>query len=171
MKLHLVDIDADLVKAWTRCFGAYPEVEVRRGDLLAVARGCLISPANSFGFMDGGIDAAYARYFGPLLERRVRETIARRPEKFLPVGAAEVVATGDPRIPYLILAPTMSMPEQVPASHAYRAFKAALRAACAAERQITEIFCPGLGTGVGGIAPEDAAVEMASAYRDWLTPR
>ncbi len=30
---------------------------------------------------------------------------------------------------------------------------------------IKEVYCPGLGTGTGRVAPETAAKEMAAAYR------
>jgi O-acetyl-ADP-ribose deacetylase (regulator of RNase III) len=57
------------------------------------------------------------------------------------------------------------LPEHVPASHAYRALRAALRAA-AREPEIGDLYCPGLATGVGGVEPIDAAREMMVAYAD-----
>ena len=30
-----------------------------------------------------------------------------------------------------------------------------------------DVYCPGLGTGVGMVPPEKAATEMALAYGDW----
>ncbi|TKC94663.1 hypothetical protein E8A74_48070 [Polyangium fumosum] len=116
-------------------------------------------------FMDGGVDRAYAAFFGPAFERLVYDAVARRPDGFLPVGAAEIVPTGHARIPYVLLAPTMLMPEHVSASHAYRALRAALRVA-ARESKIEDLYCPGLATGVGGVEPDDAAREMAAAYAD-----
>jgi O-acetyl-ADP-ribose deacetylase (regulator of RNase III) len=163
MRLHLVDVDPLVVAAWRREFQPFPEVEVCQGSILAVARGAVVSPANGYGFMDGGVDRAYAMFFGPALERRVRDVMARQPEGFLPVGAAVIVATGHERIQHVILAPTMLMPEHVPAAHAYRALRAVLRLAVR-EGGLGDIFCPGLATGVGGVSPSDAAREMAAAY-------
>jgi O-acetyl-ADP-ribose deacetylase (regulator of RNase III) len=117
--------------------------------------------------MDGGIDRAYVRFFGTQLESDVREMIARRPEGLLPVGAAELIHTGHPRIPYMIVAPTMLMPEQVPALNARRAMRAALRVVSAQPSLTRDVYCPGLTTLVGGVAPADAAREMAAAYADW----
>ncbi|WP_170229939.1 macro domain-containing protein [Polyangium fumosum] len=111
------------------------------------------------------MDRAYAAFFGPAFERLVYDAVARRPDGFLPVGAAEIVPTGHARIPYVLLAPTMLMPEHVSASHAYRALRAALRVA-ARESKIEDLYCPGLATGVGGVEPDDAAREMAAAYAD-----
>lgn len=165
MKLHLVDLNEALVAAWQREFARFPEVEICCGSILEVAATAIVSPANSYGFMDGGVDRAYAAFFGPTFERLVYDTIARRPEGLLPVGAAEVIATGHSRIPYVVLAPTMLMPEHVPALHSSRALRAALRAV-ARMNDIKDLYCPGLGTGVGGVEPSDAAREMAAAYAD-----
>jgi O-acetyl-ADP-ribose deacetylase (regulator of RNase III) len=167
MHLQLVDLDTDLVAAWAEAFRPFPEVTVRQADLLAVAENAVVSPANGFGFMDGGIDRAYTDFFGGQIEVRVREAIARRPEGHLPVGASLVVRTGHPRIPYLIVAPTMLMPEAVSEEHCYRAMRAVLRLVGQFPEVGRAVFCPGLGTGVGMVPPRSAAREMARAYGDW----
>jgi len=168
MKLHLVDVNAALVSAWRTAFAAWPEVEIQHDDILSVARHCLVSPANSHGFMDGGIDDQYRRFFGAQIEQTVQSAILRRPEQMLPVGASILVPTTHPRIPWLIVAPTMEMPEAVPAQHSGRALRAALRLVDRHPELNSDIFCPGLGTLTGHVAPELAAQAMASAYAAWL---
>ena len=64
MQLHLVDINSAVVDAWRSAFREFPEVSVQCNDLLAVAENTIVSPANSLGYMDGGIDAAYLEFFG-----------------------------------------------------------------------------------------------------------
>jgi O-acetyl-ADP-ribose deacetylase (regulator of RNase III) len=59
MRLHLVDVQPDVVSAWREAFSVFPEVTIRQGDILGVAVNTIVSPANSHGFMDGGIDAQY----------------------------------------------------------------------------------------------------------------
>ena len=167
LKLHLVDLNDTLVAAWRDAFAAMPEVTVTAADILTVASGALVSPANSYGHMDGGIDAEYSAFFGTRVQRAVYDVVARRSERMIPVGAAEVVETGHSRVPFLIVAPTMEVPEQVPPSNSYRALRAALRAAGRWSDRVTDVYCPGLATGVGCVAPEEAAREMAAAYRDW----
>jgi len=168
MRLHLVDYNGELVSAWREAFRPFPEVLVHEGDLLAVAEHCVVSPANSYGFMDGGIDAAYRAFFGPEIERTVQDAVLRRPEGLLPVGASVVVHTGHVRVPYLIVAPTMTMPELVDGRNCYRAMRAVLRIAGEMAVIGRDVYCPGLSTGVGGVAPESAAMMMAEAYRDWI---
>ncbi len=165
MNLHLVDFNGHVVNAWAEAFSAFPEVTIQQGDLLAVAKNSVVSPANSYGFMDGGIDAAYRTFFGPQIERKVQEAVTRRPEGHLPVGASLVVPTGHQRVPFLIVAPTMTVPEQVMSNNCYRAMRAILRVATGEVGQ--HIYCPGLATGVGMVPPENAAAMMAQAYRDW----
>jgi hypothetical protein len=61
--LYFVDTAGDLVDELRRVFAGVDEVVCLDGDILAVARNTIVSPANSYGFMDGGIDAAYS--YGP----------------------------------------------------------------------------------------------------------
>lgn len=165
--LHLIDHDPAVVDGLRAAFREYPEVEVAGGNIVELASGCVVSPANSFGYMDGGIDLVYSRFFGPELEGKIRAAIATRGEGHLPVGASLVVATGHARIPYMIVAPTMVMPEAVEPLHAARAMSAVLRAQRRHAIKIKRVYCPGLTTGVGLVSPAEAAVQMASAYRDW----
>ena len=167
MNLHLVDIQVSLVEAWKEAFARFPEVTVDHGNILQLCVNTIVSPANSHGFMDGGIDLEYRRFFGTHVEHRVQEVIRARPTGCLPVGTAMVIETDHARIPFLIIAPTMEMPEAVPASHAYRALRAVLRHFGQHPVIGKHIYCPGLGTLTGRIPVEAAAQEMANAYHDW----
>lgn len=167
LALVLVNHVSAMVTCWKQAFQAFPEVRILHGDILAVAENALVSPANSYGFMDGGIDQHYLDFFGLDLQRTVQHAIARRCDGYLPVGDSLIVVTSHPRIPYLIVAPTMTIPEPVHPSHSYRALSAALRFAQQQRDRIQQVFCPGLGTGVGQVPYAAAAYEMAAAYRDW----
>lgn len=65
IQLVLVDRQAPLVRAWERAFGEYPEVTVVQGDFFARPADAMVSPANSFGIMDGGLDLAYDHVNAP----------------------------------------------------------------------------------------------------------
>ena len=171
MELWLVDQNNELVNAWKEAFSDLPHVFIRRGDILSLAENAIVSPANSLGMMDGGIDLAYLNHFGLGMQSRVFEAIAEQPDGMLPVGAAVVVETGDAKVPLLVCAPTMVTPEPVPRANAFFAMSAALSAAERHAAQIRKLFCPGLATGIGCVAPADAAAEMAHAYRKWLRRR
>ncbi|ATC63219.1 AraC family transcriptional regulator [Nibricoccus aquaticus] len=166
MRLHFVDQNQDVVAALGRAFSSFPEVTVSFGDILDVAEVSVVSPANSYGFMDGGIDAVYRRHFGQQIEDKVRAAVAARPEGYLPLGTSLVIPTGNNRIPYMIVAPTMLMPEAVSAFNAARALRAVIRAQAAHASLLTDVYCPGLCTGVGQVEPDEAAAAMAVAYRE-----
>jgi O-acetyl-ADP-ribose deacetylase (regulator of RNase III) len=168
VKLTLVDFDGDVAEALVIAFARHPEVTVMHGDLLAVAENTVVSPANGYGFMDGGIDSAYSVAL-PGVERLVREAIARRAEGHLPVGAAILVPVAHERIQYMIAASTMLMPEAVDGDNAYRAMRAILRIAAANPERVHSIYCPGLCTGVGMVPAANAAAAMEAGYADWLT--
>ncbi|EEI6908197.1 phage tail protein, partial [Salmonella enterica] len=71
---------------------------------------CMVSAANSFGLMDGGVDAAITAYFGPQLQGRVQQHILREYLGEQPVGTAFVIETGNSKHPWLVHAPTMRVP-------------------------------------------------------------
>jgi O-acetyl-ADP-ribose deacetylase (regulator of RNase III) len=155
--------------AWRAEFGRAVDVEVSDGNILDLTADAIVSPANSFGFMDGGIDLAYSRRFGWGLQARLRDIIRSEHDGELPVGQAVVVTTGDSGIPFLISAPTMRVPMDVSATvNAYLAFRAAMRTArlhnVAATERIESILCPGLGTGIGRMSPRVCAHQMFYAY-------
>jgi O-acetyl-ADP-ribose deacetylase (regulator of RNase III) len=170
INFELRDIDPDVVQAWTRHFSGIDGVRISSGDILEVAADAIVSPANSFGYMDGGIDLVYVRHFGWELQARLQSHLKERHDGELPVGQATIIETFDGRIPHLVSAPTMRVPMNVANSlNAYLAFRAVIRAVrehnVVAARRIQSVLCPGLCTAVGRMAPDRAAMQMATAYR------
>ena len=167
MKLYLVDIYEPLVVEWRRAFKKFSSVEVIQGNILTVAEDTIVSPANGYGAMDGGIDLAYRDFFGVQIEDVVRSTIAENYEEYQPVGQALLVKTGHKKIPRMISAPTMIVPQPIPASNCFLAKNAILNIASQNSKEISSVYCPGLGTGIGGVDPDEAANEMARAYEEF----
>ena len=165
-RLHLVDHSEDVANALQSAFAPYADVEVKCADLLAEAHDTVVSPANSAGFMDGGIDAAYVRAFGCSIETEIRRRVSWLPGG-LPVGGSLCVSVQHERVQRLIVAPTMEHPESVPAINARRAMAAILRRA--SEEHVQDLFCPGLCTGVGQVDPAEAAEQMRLAYETWAS--
>ena len=60
----------------------------------------------------------------------------------------------------------MEMPEQIPVSNVERAFGAILRL-ISRFPELSPCHCPGLGTGVGGVSPDQAAEVMVNRYQEW----
>jgi O-acetyl-ADP-ribose deacetylase (regulator of RNase III) len=136
---------------------------------------CMVSPANSFGMMDGGIDAAIVRFFGKSLMDRVQQQILEQYLGEQPVGTSLIVETGHPKHPFLAHTPTMRVPMSIVGTDIpYVAMWAMLLAVRHhnqhAQRTINTVACPGLGTGIGRVPYREAARLMALAYNNFLYP-
>ncbi|WP_246788130.1 macro domain-containing protein [Bradyrhizobium sp. CCBAU 53421] len=169
LAVHLRDINAGVVRAWELAFADMPEVRVSRGNIFEQKADAIVSPANSFGFMDGGIDLLYSKFFGWTLQTDLQAAIAKHHHGELPVGQAAIVATGHDFISFLVSAPTMRIPSDISATvNVYLAFRAALIAVLAhnirSKAPIRTLLVPGLGTGIGAVAPDAAARQMRLAY-------
>ena len=169
-KIVLVDKWRPLCGAWSQVFNQSESVEVFEGDFFSHDADAMVSPANSFGIMDGGLDLAIRTALGSSIQGDVQRVILERHHGELPVGAAEVVATGHPRWPHLVVAPTMRVPESVAHTvNAYLAFRAALLAvrrhnSSAEGSPIRSLLVPGLATGIGAMDALRCAAQMRLAF-------
>lgn len=146
-------------------------VEVIHGDLLDLDADAIVSPANSFGDMGGGIDKAIDDFHAGEAQRRLRQAIAESCFGELTVGTALVVELPARRFPFVVAAPTMRIPGSIEGSiNAYLSMRAALVAVLrhnsdtGRKRPIRSLAVPGLGTGVGGLDADDASEQMRAAY-------
>ncbi len=168
MKIILAGLDAKLLNAWTEFFCDEDNVSIHQGDITQLECDAVVSPANSFGFMDGGLDNALSERFGWDLEKRLQKIIQELPEGELLVGQALILETGDTKIPFLISAPTMRVPTNFnidTSINAYLAMKALLIKA-KHDPRINSVAVPGLCTGVGRMLPQIAARQMHIAYKE-----
>lgn len=170
LHLILVGLSSSLVAAWRQHFSETDSgVSIIHGNILEVECDVIVSPANSFGFMDGGLDYALSERFGWDLQERLQARIRARPVRELLVGEALIIETGDPQVPWLVSAPTMRVPMKLRQSvNAYLAMKAILTTVQTHTGQppIRTVAIPGLGTGVGGLSEATAALQMVTAYRE-----
>jgi O-acetyl-ADP-ribose deacetylase (regulator of RNase III) len=176
MRLILVDRDSKLTAAWKTYFADLPQVEIVNDSFTNVpAYDCLVSPANSFGIMDGGIDAAITRFFGQQLMDRVQEHILNEYHGEQPVGTSFIIETHHEKHSYLAHTPTMRTPMLIYRTDVvYIAMWTMLNTVAqfnrTAAKPIERLLCPGLGTGTGGIPALEGARQMALAYGNFLTP-
>ncbi len=175
MRIILCAFDDALRQAWEAALPPAATALAEAGHALAVDRGditrltvtAVVSPANSHGYMRGGVDAAYTRRFGTGVESALRKKIAALPGGLLPVGQALAVPTGDAAIPYLVSAPTMETPRRLAGPEpVFAASRAAVL--CALEQGYDSLAFPGMGTGTGGLSPDAAAGAMLRGIRDAL---
>jgi len=168
MKIILSSITSELIDAWKHYFCNEKDVYLVETDITKIKCDAIVSPANSFGFMDGGLDYLLSERFGWDLEKKLQKMIQEIPEGELLVGQAIIVETGDREVPYLISAPTMRIPTNFnidTSINAYLAMKALLIQA-KNNKKINSIAIPGLCTGIGGMPPTIAANQMFQAYKE-----
>jgi O-acetyl-ADP-ribose deacetylase (regulator of RNase III) len=181
VKIILTALDDLLEDAWKKYCGDLEDVTVLSGSIFGISCDAVVSPANSFGFMDGGIDLLYSRHFGWHVQERLQNLIREQHHGELLVGTAEIVETDDENILFLIAAPTMRVPMILRHSVTpYLAARAALLLVTEGEfkaghiRQgrirdsVKSVAFPGLGTGVGRIPVAVCARQVRAAIEDVL---
>ncbi len=175
-KLILVDVQKELCDHWRIAFKAYPDVEIHHGYFQKVKEfDCMVSPANSFGLMDGGIDLAIRDFYGMSIQYKVQKRIQKEFYGEQPVGTSMIVFTDNDDYPFLAHTPTMRVPSNIAGTdNVYNAMFAMLRAVAnhnrASKTKINTVLCPGLGTATGVVPLKEAARQMALAYRNFLHP-
>ncbi|MFF8831439.1 macro domain-containing protein [Streptomyces sp. NPDC015131] len=107
LRVVLTDVNERVVEAWRAAFADTPAVEIRRGSILDEDVDAWVTPTNSRGRMDGGVDAVIKRHLGSGIQARVQRAIRDRFGGSLPVGSAVCVPTGATVPRYLISTPTM----------------------------------------------------------------
>src|SRR5262245_11246209 len=126
LRVSLSDTNPHVAQAMAAAFDGVAEVEVVEGNLLDLACDAVVSPANSFGDMSGGIDKAIDDFHRGEAQRRVMSAIAERYFGEQPVGMAVVVELPSRRFPFVVAAPTMRVPGSVTGTiHAHLSMRAA----------------------------------------------
>lgn len=133
----------------------------------------VVSPANSLGFMDGGIDMYYMQLF-PGIQKTVQDKIKTfgitsalgRP--VLPIGSAMFVQTNSKLCPFLACVPTMFLPENIKGTeNVYWATRGLLNLLeTIRENANLTVAVPCFGTGVGRMSAHDSATQIKKALHD-----
>ena len=182
--IHFVSLNSDWVQQIQTKFKDVPRTLAWVTKVQNVRRQgtVFVSPSNSLGFMDGGIDYSYSREMFPrcegLLRDKIRDightTALGRP--YLRVGSAVWISLGSETA--MIAAPTMFMPQDVSDTlNAYHSFMAALMLM---KKYLTlkkssavfhTLVVTSHGCGYGHMTAEQSAVQMYEAYCDWAAGR
>lgn len=170
LKVVLSDVNTKVVQAWQSAFADTPEVEILRGSIIDRRVDAWVSPTNSQGDMNGGVDAVIKRHLGAGIQLRVQRAIRDGFGGALPIGSAVCVPSGAVNPRFLISTPTMNQS----AENVRETLNVAL--ACAAafqavhlqnEREpgsITSIALVGMGAATGKVPPQVCANLMWAGY-------
>lgn len=175
--LVLRDTNPEMVMAWLDAFADFGPWSIGSDNILRLKGDAIISPANSYGYMDGGIDLAYRNHFGLGIQNRLQRYLEEKFGSMLSVGQAILIPTSNEAIPHMIVAPTMERPTDVSKTrNAYTAMRAALAAVAEYNQRVSEsggqavyrILCPGMCTGIGRMDPYESANQMRQAVDEAL---
>src|SRR5262245_11623006 len=140
------------------------QIHLAKSDITEMAVDAVVNPANSLGIMGGGVAGALSRRGGPSIQR---EAMSLAP---IAIGAAVVTNAGNLWAKHVIHAPTMEEPGiKVGVENVRRATRAALLAAV--HRGFDVIALPGMGMGLGGVDPADAARAIVDELRAHRQPK
>ena len=133
---------------------------VEKGDLTKIPCDAIVNPANSYGYMGGGVAGAIRRIGGIEIEN---EAVSKAP---IAVGKAVATTAGGLPCKYVIHAPTMKEPAmRIGVENVRLATKAALE--LGVELKLKSIAIPGMGTGVGRVPVKAAAETICSIAKEF----
>lgn len=174
MKITLIDRNTDIVMAWEKYFHGIEGVEIVNTTLNDYLNkylheiDAIVSPANSFGLMDGGYDRAIILYFGRELQDTVQQYIRENYHGEQVVGTAFSVNIPNSE-KMLIHAPSMRVPSIIrDSSVVYSCMRATLLEAQA--KEVKSILVPAFGGLTGRVPPDIIAHNMFEAYCQINTP-
>jgi O-acetyl-ADP-ribose deacetylase (regulator of RNase III) len=180
--IHFISKDKEWLHEMMDLFRIDTNVLITFGDIRALPRfhTTFVSPANSVGFMDGGIDWVLSRDMFPGVESAVRARIEKYGlstplgRYYLPVGSAIIVPVNRDHT-YVISAPTMFLPRDVShTQNAYWSFVAALTLHKKWSEHIrfqTTLVVTSHCCGFGKMPAKESARQMYEAYKAFLENR
>ena len=162
--------DSHVAETLFREFAGIDRVEIVQGNILDLECDMLVSPANSFADMSGGLDRLIDNFYEGRAQQKAFEVIRRDYFGELPVGCALAIEMQTERFPYLMIAPTMRIPGRLKDSiNAYLAMRALLLALAKLNANSTTVSSgaiPSLCTGVGGMSADESARQMKTAFEN-----
>ncbi|BAJ26057.1 MULTISPECIES: macro domain-containing protein [Kitasatospora] len=170
LRVVLTDLNAEVVAAWRTAFAGTPGVEIRTGSILDVDADAWVSPTNSRGRMDGGLDAVVRRHLGAGIQLRVQRAIRDGHGGELEVGSAVCVPSGAAVPRFLISTPTMRASAQDVsqtlnvALACAAAFQAVHRQNAATPGSIASVALVGLGAQTGQVPAQVCANLMWTGH-------
>ena len=170
IKVVLVDINEAMIAAWRETFENNPEVEIRHGSMLDQKVSAWVSPTNSAGNMDGGLDGVIKNYLGTGIQHRVHSAIKNQFQGAMPVGYATCVETQREAPRFLVSTPTMvgSSEDISDSMNVALACAAAFQAIHQQHKKepgsVQSIALPGLGANTGQVPVHICADLMWTGY-------
>ena len=180
IEITFVSLNREIVDAVNIFFSGYSNITAIHSNIeQCLSHDCIVSPGNSFGNMDEGINKTISYMLNTIDDRdyigkKVRKEIHRRFRGEQPVGSCIILPTDNNKFPYLAHAPTMIIPRNsVGTLNAYYAFKAVLcdililnkkKMISVGKEPIRSILTTTFCTGCGELPLRMALKQMKKAY-------
>ncbi len=167
--IFLLDINPKMTKEWEKYFSNEDNVQVVCEDFCVFMEKhpkniFVVSPANSYGLMDGGYDGAITQYWGDFVQQQVQKRIQEQYLGEQPVGTVLVVTIDKNKRIKLLHIPTMKVPEMIIDTQIiYHCTRQAIITAMM-DDEIENIVIPAFGALTGQVATEIVAKQMYVAY-------
>lgn len=167
MKIYLLDNNFNMIREWEKYFKGVPNVEIVYDNfenfMLKYKVDCVVSPANSFGLMDGGYDLAISKWFGWGLMENVQKYIKDHYYGEQPVATSFIIDTPKTGVK-LIHTPTMRDPDEIKELLiVYQCMRTTLIEAI--KNDVQEMVIPAFGGGAGWVKHETIARLMYQGYK------
>ena len=170
MTIYLLCRNLEMFVEWKQQFAESGDVDVVMDDFAHFMDThkvqCVVSPANSYGYMDGGYDAAITGYFGNQLEKEVQKYILENFYGEQPVGTSftiDIPGTDQK----LIHTPTMRMPSKIREPEiVYQCMRTTLMEAI--KNNVESIVIPAFG-GATGMVPYRTIAKLMKMGFDQIT--
>ena len=172
MKIILFDLDTRMVECWKRDFSDKDNVYILNEEFSKIMRDSgqdidmIVSAANSFGIMDGGLDLVYRNYFGIELQEEVQKKIWERFLGEQPVGSSLIVEVPNFLGVKLCHTPTMRTPQAVDPRVVYSAMRSSLVEGHKSGARV--VLIPAFAHMTGRVDAETVSTLMLRAYEDYI---
>jgi len=171
MKIYLLDRNENIVYWWKHFFKDIRDVEMVCDDFSHFMNTheieCIVSPANSYGLMDGGYDLAISNYFGEELPKKVQKLLLEKYYGEQPVGTSIIVKINEKQ--KLIHTPTMRIPSPIKDPMTiYHCMRSTLIVAL--RNNVKSIVIPAFGGDCGNVNYPILAEMMYEGYKQVFSP-
>jgi O-acetyl-ADP-ribose deacetylase (regulator of RNase III) len=166
----IVALNQDVVDAFKNEFDELPNFTIKRSNILQIkSADCIVSPGNSYGLMDGGVDGDINYALDFIDSKVIRPYIQQVYHGEQPVGTCDIFQTNQTSFKYLAHTPTMRVPQSVvQTNNAYIAMRALLIEILkhnTIRKDIQTVLMTGFCCGHGQYDAKRSAKEMRLAYK------
>ncbi|MBQ7790394.1 MAG: macro domain-containing protein [Bacilli bacterium] len=171
MKIYIIERNKDNFKYLVPYFDDLEDVVLVNTDFKTFMDEyyveCIVSPANSYGLMDGGYDKAIKMYFKEDIQEKVQNYIIKNYYGEQPIYTSFIIDINDKQ--KLMHTPTMRIPEKIIDERAiYQCMRSVLIEA--KQNNIESILIPMFGGLTGGVHPQNISKMMRLAYDQIQNP-